>query len=784
MVRGEMTVTRLYDTPLMCEPIDISKEFGKLENIYFLGMKTSDFHAEEASGKIRYERHARKPRFDFDKYTMPLGKTESWEFPPQYVESPELPFSLSFVNSRTVRVRLSTKATDLPERESIMLVSSEIKGDLWEIVEQNEQRSVYRSEHGSVTVMHDPWGLEFRDAAGRLLTRTKSPNEHKSPSVMSDFCFVRSVADMKHYISASFQLSPGEKIFGSGESFMKLDKRGQKLNWFTFDPLSAQTADMYKPIPFFFSSRGYGMFFHSSSPMTADFGNSNDSSNTIFVGDDELDLFFFFGDPKDVISAYTGLTGRSEVPPLWSFGLWMSRITYKAEDEVREVAAKLREHRIPCDVIHLDTGWFEEDWRCNYLFSETRFPDAARMMADLREDGFRVSLWQYPYFLPSNELYEEIVREGLAVYDGDGKLASLDAVLDFSNPRAVAWYKEKIAGLLRMGISAIKADFGESAPVKGQYASGRSGWFEHNLYPLRYNQAVSEITKEITGDSIIWGRSAWAGSQRYPLHWGGDSENTDCSMAATLRAGLSFGMSGFSFWSHDIGGFWWKSPRELYRRWLPFGMLTSHSRCHGAPPKEPWHYDEEFTCEFQRAVELKYKLMPYIYTQAVSSAAGGFPLLRPLFFEYPEDPGSWLIEDQYLFGSDMLVAPLMEENQNSRDLYLPPGVWIDYQTSDRYEGARWHHIEAGEIPIVLLVKEGSCIPHAPLAQSTANMDWSQLTWQLYGNAPERFAGQVSIPVNGSSVTIQTEFDAVSLKITSMDKSIATSGWTFRQIAPN
>ena len=218
--------------------------------------------------------------------------------------------------------------------------------------------------------------------------------------------------------------------------------------------------------------------------------------------------------------------------------------------------------------------------------------------------------------------------------------------------RALQWMVD--AGIAR------KVDFGEGTPLTGQYASGRTGWYEHNLYPFRYNKAVAEITKEVSGEDVIWARSAWAGSQRYPLHWGGDAENTDSAMAAELRGGLSLGLSGFTYWSHDVGGFVARASEDLYLRWLAFGVLTSHSRCHGTTPKEPWEYGERAMKEFRRTVELKYQLMPYVYAQAKDSSERGLPMLRALFVEYPDDPGSWLVDDQYLFGSSILVAPLMD----------------------------------------------------------------------------------------------------------------------------
>jgi alpha-D-xyloside xylohydrolase len=461
------------------------------------------------------------------------------------------------------------------------------------------------------------------------------------------------------------------------------------------------------------------------------------------IGDDEADIFIFLGGPKDILNEYTNLTGKAPMPPLWSFGFWMSRITYFSEAEGREVTRKLRGNKIPSDVLHFDTGWFETDWRCDYQFSKSRFTDAAKMMADFKTLGFRTSLWQLTYFVPKNTLFPEIIEKGLFVKDRKGNLPYEDAVLDFSNPAAVKWYQDKIAGLLKQGVSVIKADFGEAAPPDALYYSGRTGFYEHNLYPLRYNKTVADITRQVNGENIIWARSAWAGSQRYPVHWGGDPANTNTAMAATLRAGLSIGLCGFSFWAHDIGGFVNKKPEDIYRRWTPFGMLTSHTRSHGAPPTEPWEYGVDFMNAFRLADNMRYELMPYIYAQAKDCTERGLPMLRALFIEYPDDPGSWNIDDEYLFGKDMLVAPMFE-NVTKRDVYLPPGQWIDYQTGKIYSGG-WHTIEAGKIPIVVLVHEGAVIPHIALAQSTAQMDWSKLDLVVYATNSKKVNGLVCLP---------------------------------------
>jgi alpha-D-xyloside xylohydrolase len=727
------------------DPVDVSQDFQKMEPVYFIGNRVTNFNPLTGEGLLEWARYLRSTTLSFNKIDGTLAKGRATEFPgTEYDENPALPFSITFVSPRTIRLRFTTHGTQLQRDEpSLMLVGTPPRDNSWK-VEQTDNAITYTSAYGQVRLIKQPWHIEIYDNTGRLLTRTENINDPHTYFTPIPFSFIRRASDLSRSIAATFELAHGEKIFGCGESFTRLDKRGQKVVLYTRDGMGVQNEYMYKPIPFFMSSRGYGMFVHTSAPVTFDFGKTYDQHNVIYTGDENLDLFVFLGNPKEILSEYTALTGRSPVPPLWSFGFWMSRITYKSEDEVRDVAAKLRQYRIPSDVIHLDTGWFETDWRSNYQFSTTRFRDPAKMIADLKRQGFHISLWQYTYFTPKNELYQEIVSKGYNVKNEGGHLPFEDAVLDMSNPEAVKWYQAKLANLLRMGVGAIKVDFGEGAPRNGQYASGRTGLYEHNLYPLRYNKAVADITRETTGENIIWARSAWAGSQRYPLHWGGDAENTNSAMAAELRGGLSFGLSGFTYWSHDVGGFVDRAPRDLYRRWMAWGVLTSHTRAHGAPPREPWEYDEALTEDFRRALGLKYSLMPYILAQAKDSSTHGFPMLRTLFFEYPDDPTSWTIDDEYMFGSNLLVAPLFEES-GERKVYLPPGAWIDYQTGKVYHGGQWQQITAGQIPVVLLVKDHSVIPHVRVAQSTSEIDWNNVELRVFSTDNAAVSGLFTLP---------------------------------------
>ena len=732
---------------LLNEPIDISRDFRDFTNTYFVADSLADFQPGTGSGTLTWRRNTYATRHAFNNTMAGLSPVRQNEFPAiEYAADPALPFSVEFVSPRTLRIRASTGTATAPQQPSLMLVKEPSGMDAsWKYAKIPGGHQ-YTSPNGTVTIMEHPWKIDIRDATGRLLTSTRNPADvSKSYYPTLPFSFVRRASDYSRSVAAVFALSPDEKIFGCGESFTKFDKNGQKIVLWTDDPNGVENTEMYKPIPFFMSSRGYGMFMHTSSPITCDFGATFAASNALLIGDESLDLFVFLGEPKDILDEYTDLTGKPAMPPLWSFGLWMSRITYFSEADGRRVADMLRKNRIPSDVIHFDTGWFETDWRCDYQFAPSRFKDPRKMMADLRTQGFHTCLWQLPYFVPKNTLFKEIVEKGLEVKNAAGGVPYEDAVLDFSNPQTVSWYQNKIKGLLDLGVGTIKVDFGEAAPPGGVYASGRTGFYEHNLYPLRYNKTVADITRQTTGDNIIWARSAWAGSQRYPLHWGGDAETTDMGMAAELRGGLSFGLSGFAFWSHDAGGFQARTPPELYRRWMAMSVLTSHTRCHGQPPKEPWEYGEAFQDSFRLMVETRYRLMPYIYAQAKLCTEQGLPMLRALFLEYPDDPGAWQVDNEYLFGSDILVAPLLEGSVYHRNVYLPKGKWIDYQSGKAYDGG-WNDISAGQLPIVMLVRDGTIIPHIALGQSTQDMDWSTLELKVFSTTGHA-AGKVCIPAD-------------------------------------
>lgn len=742
---------------LMNQPLDMSTDFRDLSNTLFFADHLESFDVKSGEGLVNWKRGHLMPRQAFNTNGAQPRKMRMLDFPfTAYENDPNLKFKIDFVTPRTVRIRMLTTPVEPKVSTSIMLAKEPGKDESWKVTE-TENTIVYAGNYGTVQINKNPWRVVLKDKTGRILSQTVTLRDADSTQVKyTPFSFIKRGSDNARRINPVFTLTADEMIFGCGESATGLNKVGQKVNLFVTDPQGPETDQMYKPIPFFMSNRGYGMFMHTSAPVTCDFGATYIGLNKMFMGDENLDLFVFFGEPKDILDEYTDLVGKPGMPPLWSFGTWMSRITYFSEKEGYDVAANIRKNKYPCDVIHFDTGWFDVDWQCDYKFSENRFQNPQQMLKDLKSQGFHVCLWQLPYFTPKNRYFPELIKKDMYVKNGNGELPYEDVVLDFSNPETVKWYQDKLAGLLNIGVSAIKVDFGEAAPLNGIYASGKSGWYEHNLYPVRYDMAVSEITKKLHNENIMWARAAWAGSQRYPLHWGGDAATTNTGMLGTLRAGLSFGLSGFSFWSHDMGGFVKSTPEDLYCRWLPFGFLTSHTRAHGAPPTEPWLYDSKRVQDvFRKSAEMKYRLMPCVYAQAKECTEKGLPMLRALFVEFPDDPGAWKVDDEYLFGSQILVAPLLESGITGRTVYLPEGKWIDYQTEKVYEGG-WHRIEAGSLPIIMLVRDGSVLPHLKLAQSTSEMDWSKMSLKVYSADKKQAEGLICLPTDNRIQVVKVD----------------------------
>lgn len=679
---------------------------------------------------------------------------------------------LDMCTPEIVRVRYHS-GPEVPANDTPMVVG-EFNDAVTLNVMEYDDRIIVATNSLRIVVVRYPWQLKIYDRDGRLLWKT-SPididafmrTERQWNPSQQRWIFLHRYAyplgaaqhGNERYAFASWGVDHDEHIYGFGEGFGPLDKRGTEQNLWLVEGFGNASPGSYKHAPFYMSTRGYGLYVNTSNAVRFKVGNLEHTMMSVVVDDTALlDCYFIYGPTfKEILPRYTAITGRPAVPPKWSFGLWMGRISYNEQEQVETVARDLREHRIPCDVIHIDTDWFENEWECDWKFSPEKFPDPAGMIETLREAGFHVCLWQWPLTLVGTDIYSE-AREGgyLAtqkngypyVFTGFEQDASF---IDYSNPDAVTWIQEKFRDLFQQGVAVIKADFGEGAPPAAVYKTVDSESM-HNCYPLLYNKAVFEITEEFWGEGngIIWGRSAWAGSQRYPVHWSGDGIARYEDMPCVLRSTLSFGMSGFPFYSHDVGGFAGLPHSELYVRWAQLGLFSSHTRCHGQPPREPWAYGEEAERIFRRYDELRYRLMPYIYTEAVTCGETSLPMVRALVVEYQDDPTTYTIDDEYLFGDSLLVAPILDTT-NHRRVYLPPGEWVDFWTKERMLGARWIEVDAPLDTLPMYVRAGSILPYGPIMQHTDEHPYDPLTLELYlpagsGAYTIRDQGTPDIPV--------------------------------------
>ena len=517
----------------------------------------------------------------------------------------------------------------------------------------------------------------------------------------------------------SFRCEANEHFVGTGERFRKMDLSGQTFQLKNQDGQGVNNRRCYKNIPFYLSSRMYGAFFHTSDYGKLSLADHSTRSVQFLSERATLDVFLLGGNsPEDILKEYRMLTGYPAMPPLWSFGIWMSRMTYFSADEVETICNHLREEHYPCDVIHLDTGWFRTDWLCEWKFNPERFPDPKAFIAKLRDKGFKVSLWQLPYIAQGaeqladakqNKYISQPTKKEDTSTGGASNFSALDyaGTIDFTYPEATDWYKHTLLKpLLEMGVKCIKTDFGENIHMDHHYHASSPERL-NNLYALLYQKAAYEVTREVTGDGIIWARAGWAGCQRYPLHWGGDSESSWAGMAGSLRGGLHLGLSGFAFWSHDVPGFhstpdFMNSPldEQVYVRWTQFGVFTSHMRYHGTCKREPWHYPD-IAPIVKRWWKLRYRLLPYIVEQSELACQTGLPLVQALLFHHPEDRQVWHIDDEYYFGNKLLVCPVMNAD-NRRDIYLPEGTWVNFLTGERLEGGRWYYrveVPLEEMPI-------------------------------------------------------------------------------------
>lgn len=552
--------------------------------------------------------------------------------------------------------------------------------------------------------------------------------------------------DDERFLGQSFHMAPREDFYGFGEQFTHFNKKGLVTEIWNVDPANTASFLSYKNIPFFLSTQGYGFLLNSSRRALFDMGSRTTAAWNVRVQGDELDYYLLFGArPQRILQRYYQLTGQPTLPPAWSFGLWMSKLgAYTDQEAVLAAARRFRERGMPLDVLHIDPPWLQDNQTlvCTYQWDNDAFPNPQAMMQELAEQHIKLSLWIAPYVPIGCALYHEGLEAGYFVKDREGHTlinqgpmnwwSKPFAYIDFTNEAAAAWFRAKLTPLLQSGVTLFKTDLGELGPVEALYSNGMDGREGHNFYALAYQKVVFEASREVRGaDAMIWCRSAFIGSQQYPVHWAGDVLCDYEHMAGQLRALLGAGMSGFPFFSHDIGGFVGDPTPDLFARWFQFGMFSSHARIHGSARREPWDYGEEIAALCQEYLQLRYSLLPHIYSAAVESCKTGEPICKALVLDYSDDPTVRNLDDEYLFCDDFLVAPMFQA-EGERKIYLPAGDWIDYWTHERVAGERWitRFYPLERLP--LFVKAGSMLLKTePGVSIEQHPTWDQLIVEIY-----------------------------------------------------
>ncbi len=608
----------------------------------------------------------------------------------------------------------------------------------------------------------DSWRVEYQ-AEGRTLTS----------SSWRSLGFVDTPEG--RFIHEQLHLGVGECVYGLGERFTAFIKNGQVVDtWNEDGGTSSELA--YKNIPFYLTNRGYGVFVNHPEKVSFEVASEKVERVQFSVPGESLEYFVIYGaTPKDVLERYTALTGRPALPPAWSFGLWLSTSFTTNYDEptvtgfIREMGAR----GIPLSVFHFDCFWMKEFRWCDFTWDERCFPDPAGMLRRLKEYGLRICVWINPYIAQRSALFDEAAKAGYLLKKPNGDTWQWDkwqasmGIVDFSNPAACAWFQSKLRTLLEMGVDAFKTDFGERIPTDAAWFDGSDPLKMHNYYSYLYNKTVFDLLKEVRGEgeAVLFARSATAGGQQFPVPWGGDCTATFESMAESLRGGLSLALSGFGFWSHDIGGFEQASlsPGEkagvreaaVYKRWVAFGLLSSHSRLHGsASYRVPWAYDEEAVDVLAKFTRLKCRLMPYLYRAAIQAHEHGAPMLRAMMLEFPDDPACGTLDRQYMLGDSLLVAPVFSQD-NMVDYYVPAGRWTNILDGKVAEGPRWVRETHDFLSLPLLARPGSVIP---LGYDDKNPDYDysqEATLNIY-EMEDGQRVQVEIPTTGGE--IETRFE--------------------------
>lgn len=549
----------------------------------------------------------------------------------------------------------------------------------------------------------------------------------------------------------SVALQPGAPIYGFGEKYGSLNKRGQKLvNW-AEDSLGVNAEICYKNAPFCWTPNGaadasgrngYGVFIHTTARVThgAGYPQWSNWSYAALVEDELLDLFLIAGEtPAQIIRKYTDITGRTKEVPVWGLGNWICRAYYQTFEEAVEIARTIRDRKIPCDVYTLDgRAWQDTDSRFYFEWDPRRYPEPEKFISVMRELDMKLCVWEYPICSVDNPLFKEFEEKGWFLKDKEGKTYQYEfdlspfgkeltplpksGLLDFTVPEAARWWYDKHRELHEKGVDVFKVDFGEQVPEDAYASNGDSGIKCHNAIPLLYNMTCYQASEDHFGQGMVWARSGWAGSQRFPVQWGGDPQASWNGLAGSIMGGLSWGLTGVPFYSHDIGGFYGGPPdEELYIRWIQAGVFGPFCRIHGIGPREPWYFGEEAENIAREWLEIRYRLIPYLQRQMKEATESGLPMMRPMALAFTDQKKTWGFEQQYMLGDHLLVAPVLQPG-GWVTVCLPEGGWYDYFTGERLEGDMVLEFQAPKEQIPVFVREGAVLAEGPAVQHTGELN--------------------------------------------------------------
>ncbi len=590
-------------------------------------------------------------------------------------------------------------------------------------VTEEEDKITVKSGNARLVITKENWSMTYYNGDQKMCTSSGRDLAYMRTNWKGD-AYVSSYDD-DAYMRQQLSIGVGELLYGTGEHFGPFVKNGQSIDLWNEDG-GTSTDQSYKNIPFYISNRGYGIFINHSDKVSLELATEMVTKAEFSVPGESLDYFFINGPKmKDVLTRYTDLTGKPALPAPWTFGLWLSTsfTTNYDEETVMSFIDGMLDRGISMKVFHFDCFWMKDFHWSDFTWDSRVFPDPAGMLSRIKAKGLKVCVWINSYIAQESPMFAEGMEHGYFLKRPDGSVWQWDmwqpgmAIVDFTNPEACKWYQDKLEVLLDMGVDCFKTDFGERIPTDCVYYNGMDPFKMHNYYTYLYNKTVFELLerKKGKGQAVLFARSATVGGQKFPVHWGGDCWSDYESMEESLRGGLSLQMSGFGFWSHDIGGFESTSTPDVYKRWCAFGLLSSHSRLHGSTSyRVPWAYDEESVDVVRFFTRLKAKLMPYLYKTAVQAHTLGVPSMRSMVLEYTHDPMCNYLDRQYMLGDSLLVAPIFNEESIGK-YYLPTEedgqdkIWTNFFTGEEKRGGKWYSDKYGYCDIPLMVRPNSIV---------------------------------------------------------------------------